>query len=159
MSNELPYRLGVGIMLINAQRKVFAAKRIDMTSEAWQMPQGGIDKGEKPEVAALRELLEETGTDKAEIIAESRGWYHYDLPAELVPIIWGGRYRGQKQKWFLMQFTGKDSDINIATINIATEIPEFSEWKWVEPRTLPDIIVPFKRMLYEKIVEEFKQYF
>ncbi len=149
----LPYRKGVGIMLLNSARKVFVAKRIDMTSEAWQMPQGGIDKGEDAKVAALRELLEETGTNKATIIAESNGWYNYDLPDELVPIIWNGKYRGQQQKWFLMNFIGKDNDINIKTKD-----PEFSEWKWIEPRHLPDIIVPFKRKLYQAIVEEFEKY-
>lgn len=151
MKNSLPYRQGVGIMLANAERRIFVAKRIDMISEAWQMPQGGIDKGENAQVAAMRELVEETGTGKAEIIAESKEWYNYDLPEHLVPRIWGGRYRGQKQKWFLMRFTGIDNDINIATEN-----PEFSEWKWVRPETLPDIIVPFKRQLYIDIVNEFR---
>jgi putative (di)nucleoside polyphosphate hydrolase len=146
----LPYRLGVGIMLLNNDNRVFVAKRIDMTSEAWQMPQGGIDEGEEPAVAALRELLEETGTDKATIIQESNGWLDYDLPAHLVPRLWGGRFRGQRQKWFAMRFTGVDSDIDIATAH-----PEFSEWKWVEMRRLPDVIVPFKRQMYERIVAEF----
>jgi putative (di)nucleoside polyphosphate hydrolase len=140
-------------MLLNAQKRVFVAKRLDMTSEAWQMPQGGIDPGESPEKAAKRELMEETGTDKAELIAESSDWYFYDLPGDLVPKIWGGRYRGQKQKWYLKRFTGKDSDINIQT-----EIPEFSEWKWVEAATLPDIIVPFKRTMYAQLVEEFREW-
>jgi putative (di)nucleoside polyphosphate hydrolase len=149
----LPYRPGVGIMLLNKAGHVFAAKRIDMTSEAWQMPQGGIDEGESPEEAAWRELEEETGTGKAEILAESRGWHTYDLPQELVPKIWGGRYRGQRQKWFVMRFTGTDADINIATKH-----PEFSEWKWVKPETLPAIIVPFKKELYAKLVEEFKEW-
>jgi putative (di)nucleoside polyphosphate hydrolase len=148
---ELPYRMGVGIMLLNAQNEVFVAKRIDMRSEAWQMPQGGIDEGETPRQAALRELQEETGTNKANIIAESRDWFHYDLPEALVPIIWGGRYRGQQQKWFAMRFTGHDSDINIET-----EHPEFSEWKWTPMHTLPNIIVPFKREIYTDIVAEFK---
>jgi putative (di)nucleoside polyphosphate hydrolase len=148
---QLPYRDGVGIMLLNAQNLVFVAKRIDMRSEAWQMPQGGMDKGETPTQSALRELKEETGTGKAEILQESKGWLTYDLPPELIPIIWGGKYRGQKQKWFAMRFTGKDSDINIQT-----EHPEFCEWKWVPMHALPDIIVPFKRALYSQIVEEFK---
>lgn len=149
-TQEFPYRLGVGIMLMNRQRQVFVAKRLDMISEAWQMPQGGIDAGETPAVAAMRELLEETGTDKASILAESKDWYSYDLPDSLVAKIWGGKYRGQKQKWFLMQFTGTDADINIET-----EHPEFSEWKWVEAQTLPDIIVPFKKQLYADLVKEF----
>ncbi len=148
---DLPYRPGVGIMLVNPHNLVFVARRIDMVSEAWQMPQGGIDEGEPPEHAALRELREETGTGKAVITSQSKGWHCYDLPRELVPTIWGGRYRGQKQKWFLMRFTGKDSDINIAT-----HTPEFSEWKWVKPEILPDIIVPFKRQLYKDVLEEFR---
>jgi putative (di)nucleoside polyphosphate hydrolase len=142
--------MGVGIMLINAAGLVFAARRIDTIAEAWQMPQGGIDEGETPIKAAKRELLEETGTDKAKLLAESKDWYTYDLPESLVPKIWGGRYRGQKQKWFAMRFTGQDKDINIDTHE-----PEFSQWKWVKPHTLPDIIVPFKRELYAQLVEEF----
>lgn len=149
--SQLPYRPGVGIMLLNAANEVFVAKRIDMTSEAWQMPQGGIDDGEDPRATALRELEEEIGTRKASIITESREWLVYDLPEHLVPIIWHGRFRGQRQKWFLMRFEGTDADINIAT-----EHPEFSEWKWVPMETLPDVIVPFKRQLYVDIVEEFR---
>lgn len=152
-SSILPYRLGVGIMLINAAGQVFVAKRIDMTSEAWQMPQGGIDEGETPEQAAWRELKEEIGTKNAQLLAESEKWHDYDLPQELVANIWGGRYRGQRQKWFAMRFTGNDKDINIVT-----EHPEFSEWKWVKARTLPDIIVPFKRGLYNDLVREFRDW-
>lgn len=137
-------------MLINRQGLVFVAKRIDMTSEAWQMPQGGIDEGEEPLACAFRELKEETGTDKAELIAEAPGWYDYDLPAELVPKIWGGKYRGQRQKWFALRFTGIDGDINIETAH-----PEFSEWKWAQMQQLPGIIVPFKRDLYAKLVSDF----
>jgi putative (di)nucleoside polyphosphate hydrolase len=148
---SLPYRDGVGIMLLNRDGLVFVAKRIDMTSEAWQMPQGGIDAGETPLQAAWRELKEETGTDRAVLIKESPKWHSYDLPAELISKIWGGRFRGQRQKWFAMRFTGQDSDINIET-----EHPEFSEWKWVEMGRLPDIIVPFKRSLYQELVDEFK---
>lgn len=150
MRDDLPYRAGVGMMLLNAQGQVFVAKRIDMTSEAWQMPQGGIDDGELPEVAALRELREEVGTDSAIILAESSDWYYYDLPEELVPVIWGGKYRGQKQMWFVLRFIGTDS-----AINIAGEHAEFSEWKWVDVQSLPDIIVPFKRDLYTVLVKEF----
>jgi putative (di)nucleoside polyphosphate hydrolase len=150
MTTNLPYRPGVGIMLINAEGLVFVAKRIDMLTEAWQMPQGGIDEGEEPLATAMRELKEEIGTDKAELLAESRDWYTYDLPDDVIPKIWGGKYRGQKQKWFALRFTGTDADINIQT-----EHPEFSEWKWIAPHELPDIIVPFKRSLYAALVEEF----
>ena len=146
----LPYRPCVGIMLLNRRGQVFVAKRIDMPSEAWQMPQGGIDVGETPHTAALRELREEIGTDKADLLAESQDWYDYDLPAELIGKLWGGRFRGQRQKWFVMSFTGRDGDINIAT-----EHPEFLDWKWAELEQLPDLIVPFKRHLYELLVREF----
>ena len=114
------------------------------------MPQGGIDEGEDTKVAALRELLEEVGTDKAEIFAESKEWLVYDLPDNLVEKLWGGRFRGQKQKWFMLRFNGNDSDINIHTSH-----PEFCEWKWADMNTLPDLIVPFKRELYQAIVDEF----
>jgi putative (di)nucleoside polyphosphate hydrolase len=148
--SHLPYRPGVGIMLIDAKGRVFVARRIDSTSEAWQMPQGGIDEGEDAPTAAMRELLEETGTDKAVIIGESSQWHAYDLPDHLVPRLWGGRYRGQKQKWFAMRFEGVDSDIDIET-----EHPEFCEWKWIPIQQLPEIIVPFKRALYQTLVDEF----
>ena len=152
-SISLPYRKGVGMMLMNRDRKIFVARRLDTTAEAWQMPQGGIDEGESPVAAAMRELEEETGTGKASLIAESQDWYSYDLPTYLIPKIWGGRYRGQTQKWFLLQFEGTDSDINIQT-----EHPEFSEWKWTEANQLPDLIVPFKKQLYEQLVREFHSY-
>ncbi len=147
---QLPYRPGVGIMLLNRDGKVFVAQRIDMPSAAWQMPQGGIDKGESPLAAAWRELKEETGTDRAEIIGESRGWYCYDLPADLVPRLWHGRFRGQTQKWFAFRFLGRDEDIRIDT-----EKPEFSNWKWADMSALPDLIVPFKRALYIQLLDEF----
>jgi putative (di)nucleoside polyphosphate hydrolase len=120
---------------------------------AWQMPQGGIDPGETPREAARRELCEEVGTDKAEIIAESRVLHRYDLPVEIAGGMWGGRFRGQKQVWFAMRFVGEDIDINLAT-----EHPEFDAWKWVAARDLPELIVPFKRAIYVAIVEEFREH-
>jgi putative (di)nucleoside polyphosphate hydrolase len=150
-SAGLGYRPAVGIMLLNRRGEVFVARRVDMpVLPAWQMPQGGIDPGETPREAALRELKEEIGTDKAEIIGESRGWLTYDLPSELAGGIWGGRYRGQRQKWFVMRFTGDDRDIDLAT-----EHPEFDLWQWVAPTRLPVLIVPFKRQLYLDILAEF----
>ncbi|MFQ6018320.1 MAG: RNA pyrophosphohydrolase [Kiloniellaceae bacterium] len=146
----LPYRPGVGIMLLNRSGKVFVARRNDMPSEAWQMPQGGIDEGEPPREAALRELREELGTDKAEIIAERAGWIRYDIPADLIPKLWGGRFRGQRQKWFVLRFLGTDADIDIETAE-----PEFSAWKWAEMGELPALIVPFKRQVYAQLVAEF----
>jgi putative (di)nucleoside polyphosphate hydrolase len=144
------YRPCVGIMLLNRANRVFVARRIDMAEEAWQMPQGGIDSGEAPRDAAFRELKEEIGTNKATILAESRDWLRYDLPAELAGQVWGGRYRGQRQKWFAMRFTGSDSDIDLATHH-----PEFSDWKWAPAASLPQFIVPFKRQLYADILAEF----
>ena len=149
-ATTLPYRPCVGIMLVNSEDKVFVAKRLDSELEAWQMPQGGIDEGEDTKAAALRELEEETGVTQVTILAESADWHPYDIPVEMIPKVWGGNYRGQKQKWFLMRFNGTDTDINIDT-----EEPEFSEWRWTEPHTLPDLIVPFKRKLYQNIVDEF----
>jgi len=152
MTGEKPgYRPAVGIMLLNRGGEVFVARRIDMpVMPAWQMPQGGIDPGESPLQAALRELKEEIGTDKAELLGESRSWLKYDLPAELTRGMWGGRYRGQRQKWFAMRFTGNDVDIDLAT-----DHPEFDAWKWIRPSQLPEVIVPFKRQLYIDILAEF----
>lgn len=146
---DLPYRKCAGLMLVNDQGLVFVARRKD-TPDAWQMPQGGIDKGETPHEAALRELEEEIGTAKAEIVAESSQWLRYDLPADLVGKVWKGKYRGQEQKWFLLRFTGSDADIDIATRH-----PEFDAWKWAPVDELPSMIVAFKRPIYEALVEEF----
>ena len=137
-------------MLANAAGLVWVGRRID-TPDGWQMPQGGIDDGEAAAAAALRELHEEIGTDRAEIIAESKEWYRYDLPPHLLGKAWKGRYRGQEQRWFLLRFTGSDADIDIAT-----EHPEFDAWQWVAPGALCDLIVPFKRAVYEQVVAEFR---
>jgi putative (di)nucleoside polyphosphate hydrolase len=151
---SLPYRPCVGLLLLNEAGKVFVGRRIDTAQEAdniWQMPQGGIDPGETPQEAALRELHEEIGTDKAEIVAESRHWLHYDLPPQLVGKVWRGRYRGQKQRWFALRFLGQDSDIDLAT-----EHPEFDAWQWVELDDVPALVIPFKRDTYRAVVAEFK---
>ena len=150
-TKALPYRRGVGIVLVNRAGKVFVAERLD-TPNAWQMPQGGIDAGERPRTAAKRELLEEIGTAKGRIIAESRGWLTYELPIHLVGKVWKGKYRGQKQKWFVMLFTGEDADIDLAQKH-----PEFSRWKWMSFRQLPRVIVGFKRVLYKQVVAEFAE--
>jgi putative (di)nucleoside polyphosphate hydrolase len=150
MSLDDDYRMGVGVVLLNQLNQVFVAKRID-TPSAWQMPQGGIDKGEAPHETVMRELTEEIGTDRAEIIAETKDWLIYDLPEGLRKKVWGGKYKGQKQKWFAMRFTGTDTDIDLT----ADKHPEFSEWKWTSMDQLVELIVPFKRPLYENIVREF----
>jgi putative (di)nucleoside polyphosphate hydrolase len=149
MPVTLPYRRGVGVVLVNTAGKVFVAERLNMPG-AWQMPQGGIDDGETPRQAALRELKEEIGTDKAEIVRASANWLTYELPPELVGVAWKGKYRGQKQKWFLMRFTGTDKDIDIATAH-----PEFGRWKWLSFLELPKVIVAFKRDLYLDVVAAF----
>ncbi len=150
MAEPTAYRPNVGVILVNRHGLVFVAARLDNPADAWQMPQGGVDKGENPRVAALRELEEEIGTGKAEIVAESEGWHEYDLPPELVGKMWGGKYRGQKQKWFVLRFLGKDKDIDLETRH-----PEFRDWKWVPFEQVPDLIVPFKRELYRELVATF----
>jgi putative (di)nucleoside polyphosphate hydrolase len=157
MSNALdalPYRPCAGIMLVNRDWKVFVGQRLDQRVEAWQMPQGGIDEGEEPRTAALRELEEETGTGKAEIIAEAENWIPYDLPPELVGNVWKGRYRGQTQKWFLLRFTGVDSDINIET-----EHPEFGTWRWATLSELEPMAIDFKRDTYRQVIAAFADHF
>ncbi|WP_323042723.1 RNA pyrophosphohydrolase [Gemmobacter sp.] len=152
---SLPYRPCVGVMLINRDGLIFAGQRLDSDSPAWQMPQGGIDEGEKPRQAALRELWEETGVGKdlVRFVAKSDGWVTYDLPPELLGKVWGGKFRGQRQKWFLFRFTGSDDQIRIAT-----EHPEFSRWKWVQADEMLAAIVPFKRAVYDQVVAGFRSH-
>jgi putative (di)nucleoside polyphosphate hydrolase len=148
----LPYRPCVGVMLVNRDGRVFAGQRLDNPGPAWQMPQGGIDEGEDPRAAALRELAEETGipASAVEVVAETPDWIPYDLPLELVPRMWQGRFRGQRQRWFLLRFLGDDSLIDIATAD-----PEFRAWAWVDPAELVERIVPFKRATYAAVLEAF----
>lgn len=153
--DALPYRPNVGIMLLNQERSIFAAQRIDAIAvgkEAWQMPQGGVDKGEDLEAAAFRELEEEIGTANARVLGVTSHWLTYDLPQDLIGKALGGKYRGQKQKWFAMEFLGSDSEINIDT----TE-PEFHSWAWRKPEILARDIVAFKKEIYIKVFEEFKE--
>jgi putative (di)nucleoside polyphosphate hydrolase len=155
MTNGDRYRRGVGVMLLNSEGKVWVGARIDNPDDAWQMPQGGIDADEEPWATALRELEEETGIAPhlVEKVAECPERLRYSLPPELVGVIWKEPWVGQEQDWFLCRFLGRDSDVNIATAH-----PEFREWKWVEPERLPDLIVPFKRELYARLLGEFAEY-
>jgi putative (di)nucleoside polyphosphate hydrolase len=148
---DLPYRPCVGVMLFNADGAVFVGKRIDQTVEGWQMPQGGIDDGETPAEAALRELKEEIGTNNAKYLREMDEWLAYDLPAHLLGVALHGRYRGQRQKWIAMRFLGTDAEINVATPE-----PEFAQWKWLAIEALPRLIVPFKRDTYAKVIASFQ---
>ena len=152
--DALPYRLNVGIMLINHDCRVVVGQRRDNHSDAWQMPQGGIDDGENPKEAALRELHEETGipANLVQVLEVSENWISYDLPKDLISQLWGGRFRGQKQKWYLMRFLGSDTEVNIQT-----ETPEFSAWKWIPPDALVENIVPFKKSVYQKVLSEFSK--
>jgi putative (di)nucleoside polyphosphate hydrolase len=150
LRQNLAYRPGVGLAIINSNNLLFIGERIDSPG-SWQMPQGGIDENEQPEEAVLREMKEEIGTDQATILAWSKEWLHYELPNALIPKLWNGKYRGQKQLWFLLRFIGNDSDINIHT-----EHPEFSSWKWSDFDSVTDKIVPFKRKIYSKILAEFR---
>lgn len=148
-NKNLPMRIGVGIVLLNNENKVFVGKRIDNPSNFWQMPQGGVDQNEQILEAAKRELEEETGITKIILIKELNYWLEYDLPKNLIDKIWKGKYKGQKQKWFIMKFNGNRKDINIKTKH-----PEFLDWKWIEPSKLPDIVVDFKVNVYKKILKE-----
>ena len=152
---DLPYRPCAGVMLLNRDGRVFVGQRIDSTLEAWQMPQGGIDPGEDARDTAIRELGEETGiaAHLVELIAEAPEDFLYDLPPELVGKVWKGRYRGQRQRWFLFRFTGEDHDVDIQTAH-----PEFRAWRWADPRDLPHMIVPFKRALYEQVLAAFDRH-
>jgi putative (di)nucleoside polyphosphate hydrolase len=152
--SDLPYRLNVGAALFNREGRVFIGRRADMPDGAthvWQMPQGGIDAGEDPRQAVFRELAEETGTARAEILAEHPEWLTYDLPPELVGSLFGGRYRGQRQRWFALRFLGEDADIRLD----AHSHPEFVEWRWAELASLPALCVPFKRATYARLVVDF----
>jgi putative (di)nucleoside polyphosphate hydrolase len=152
MTDDHLYRRGVGVMLINQDRLVWVGRRIDNRDEAWQMPQGGLDKGEKPWKGALRELEEETGISPhlVEKLADHPQRLRYDIPEAIASRLWGGKWKGQIQDWYLARFLGTDDDVDIVT-----DHPEFSHWKWVEPHLLPELIVPFKRDLYRRLVEEF----
>lgn len=149
---KLPYRRNVGLMVLNDEGHVWVGQRKDRYKDAWQMPQGGVDKGEDARAAALRELEEETGitAELVDVVAETDDWLPYELPHDLIPQLWKGRYRGQEQKWFLLRFSGTD-----AHINIETKEPEFSAWKWMAPAELPHAIVPFKREVYARVLAAF----
>jgi len=149
-NNDLPYRQGVGMLVLSKSGEVFVGQRIDTTMEAWQLPQGGVDEGERLEAAALRELEEELGTNNVEIIDRSEDWLQYDLPEDIRPKVWGGRFRGQQQIWFVMRFLGEDTEINLDT-----EHPEFSDWKWLSWDELDRVIVPFKRQLYQELKKRY----
>ena len=149
------YRPCVGIMLLNEENRILTGQRLDHISTAWQMPQGGIEKDETVLKAAYRELEEETSIEKemVQVLAVSTNWLNYDLPSDLVPKLWNGSYKGQTQKWFLMRYFGRDTDINLRT-----KTPEFSSWRWSSPQELVASIVPFKKGVYETIVDEFKAF-
>ena len=146
---QLPMRTGVGIIVLNNNNQVFVGKRKDNPGDKWQMPQGGVDKGEDFITAMKRELIEETSIKNIKILKEIQNMYQYELPNNLVGIIWRGKFRGQRQKWFITKFLGKDDEINLNT-----QHPEFIDWKWIDPIKLPEVIVNFKKNLYIKLLKE-----
>ena len=149
----LPLRIGVGVIVLNKENKIFVGKRKDNPVDKWQMPQGGVDKNENFLTAVKRELNEETSIKNIKIIKELDGWFEYELPKNLLGIIWKGKFRGQKQKWFVARFIGEESEINLKTEN-----PEFIEWKWIKIDELPKVIVDFKKNVYEKLLIELKKF-
>ena len=151
--DERPYRPCVGIFLINDAKEIFGGRRIDGRAEAWQMTQGGIDPGETVIDACMREMGEEIGTSSAELLCEHDAWLYYDIQLPLADRLWHGQYKGQKQKWMALRFTGKDEDININTAE-----PEFCEWRWLEPRELVNLAVPFKRDVYDDVLKAFSSF-
>ena len=146
---NLPMRVGVGIIVLNYNNQVFVGKRKDNPTDKWQMPQGGVDKGEDFITAMRRELIEETSIKNIEVLKEIERFYEYELPENLIGVIWKGKFRGQRQKWFITRFLGQDSEINLKTIH-----QEFIDWKWIEPKKLPDVIVDFKKSLYHNLLKE-----
>ena len=150
--NKLPLRIGVGVIVFNEKNKVFVGKRKDNPVDKWQMPQGGVNKDEGYLMAMKRELHEETGITSIKVLKELDQWFEYELPKNLLGIIWKGKYRGQKQKWFIVKFTGKDSEIDLKTKH-----PEFIEWKWIDMNELPNVIVDFKKDVYRKLLKELKK--
>ncbi len=146
---KLPMRVGVGIIVLNNNNQVFVGKRKDNPTDKWQMPQGGVDKGEDFITAMRRELIEETSIKNIEVLKEIERFYEYELPENLIGVIWKGKFRGQRQKWFITRFLGQDSEINLKTIH-----QEFIDWKWIEPKKLPDVIVDFKKSLYHNLLKE-----
>ena len=151
-NHQLPMRTGVGIIVLNNNNQVFVGKRKDNPGDKWQMPQGGVDKGEDFITAMRRELIEETSIKNIKILKEVQNMYQYELPKNLVGIIWKGKFRGQRQKWFITKFLGKDNEINLDT-----QHPEFIDWKWIDPKDLPEVIVDFKKELYLNLLKEINQ--